>query len=71
MCYTACTEEAIRLVAGPDAYEGRVEVCYNNQLGTVCDRGFGTSDARAACRQAGYSGESFGNFFSDLKHVRV
>ena len=47
-------------MAGPDVSEGRLEVCYRNQWGTVCDRGFDTNDARSACRQAGYSGESFG-----------
>ena len=58
--HIACTEQAVRLVAGPDVNEGRLEVCYNNQWGTVCDRGFDRNDARSACRQAGYSGESFG-----------
>ena len=56
----ACTEQGIRLVAGSDVNEGRLEVCYNNQWGTVCERDFDINDARAACRQAGYSGESFG-----------
>lgn len=50
----------MRFVAGPDVNEGRLEVCYNNQWGTVCDRGFDMNDARSACRQAGYSGEPFG-----------
>ena len=51
-------------MAGPDTDEGRLEVCYNNQWGSVCDYDFGTSDARSACRQAGYSGEVFGEQYN-------
>ena len=35
--------------------EGRVEVCNDNQWGTICGQGFDISDARVACWQAGFS----------------
>ena len=50
-----CTQGDIRLVGGTSVLEGRVEVCYNNQWGTVCDDAFGVPDAIVVCRQLGFS----------------
>ena len=54
--YTGCNHGDIRLVGtGTSSTRGRVEVCVNNQWGTVCDNHWGTVDAQVACRQLGYS----------------
>ena len=56
LCIPApCEQGDIRLVGGANALEGRIEVCYNNRWGTVCDDAWGAPDASVACRQLGYS----------------
>lgn len=57
----------VRLVNGNTMYEGRVEFCYNNQWGTVCDDAFGRADSAVLCRQLGfgYSGTSSITFCSE------
>jgi len=53
-----CTTEGdIRLVGGSSNYEGRVEVCHNNEWGTVCMDFWDTNDGTVACRPLGFSSQ--------------
>ena len=53
-----CQNGDIQLVNGSTAYEGRVEICFSETWGTVCDNLWGASDASVVCRQLGFSRHS-------------
>ena len=48
-------------MGGSNRYEGRVEICWNETWGTVCDGLWSNSDAQVACRQLGYSSSGNSN----------
>ena len=54
-CLGLCNDSDIRLVGGANEREGRIEICFNETWGTVCDNLWSTSDASVACGQLGFS----------------
>ena len=49
-----CTDGQLRLAGNVDN-EGRVEICLNNEWGTICDDNWHTNDANVACSVLGFS----------------
>ena len=57
MTYVACTDGEIR-TDGNMPFVGRVEVCYNNSYGTVCDDFWDDLDATVVCNSIAGSEET-------------
>ncbi|XP_022109511.1 scavenger receptor cysteine-rich type 1 protein M130-like isoform X2 [Acanthaster planci] len=51
--YILVPTDKIRLVGGSSPLEGRVEVLYQGQYGTICDDQWGLQDATVVCAQLG------------------
>ena len=70
----AVSHPLIRLVGGNGPNEGRVEVFYHGEWGTVCDDHWSTVDAQVVCRELGYArainAPGFGTFGQGTGRVR-
>ncbi|XP_052826276.1 deleted in malignant brain tumors 1 protein [Octopus bimaculoides] len=67
-----CSNVSVRLVGGNNESNGRVEVLYNKQWGTICSDQWDFYDALVICRMLGYSdgvpynGHSFGKGYGPV-----
>ncbi|KFR05284.1 Neurotrypsin, partial [Nipponia nippon] len=51
---TPVTDGALRLTSGKGSHEGRLEVYYTGQWGTICDDGWTELNTQVVCRQLGF-----------------
>ena len=52
---TACRTGDLRLEGSSVQGSGRVEVCINNEWGTICNNSWSSNEARVVCKQLGFS----------------
>ena len=57
----------VRLRDGSTYFEGRVEICKNNEWGTVCIDSWNENNARVVCRQLGFSPEGINQVYKGLE----
>lgn len=50
-----CQDGAVRLRGGQSNAEGRVEICFDNRWGTVCDDLWTSRDGNIVCKELGFS----------------
>ena len=63
-----CADGDVRLVDGEYGSDGRLEVCFDQRFGSVCDSGFGQAEAAVVCRQLQYDdGEGGEMCVSDVR----
>ena len=55
MADVICVTGDVRLVGGTNPLEGRLEVCFFNQWGTICSGSWGQTEAGVICNQLGYA----------------
>ena len=71
-----CENGDIRLASsdgdtGEDVMSGRVEVCWDDRWGTVCDQNWSDNDATVVCRELGFLSSSTLHICILHMHVHV
>ena len=66
---SACSNGDIRLSAGRNGSEGRVEICSGGTWGTVCDNFWDNLDAQVVCNQLGFvrTGRLYHKLFTSIQ----